>query len=268
MSIARMIRSDLVLSPARAPRRSRRPTLRSRCGLAASRRRIVASVLSAATGFQQGLADKQWPSTSKAISGILMPLRTTITGNRMVFDGDGKPYTLYDIHCQGNGGRVWRTEMRYSDFKKLAQGLSDRHRSSNDGSIAPPEIPKSINGLGSWLAGLSGAESPEFVKKRAVGLQGWLDLLTGLLDETDPLLLAALGAPNQHGTPPRTSTSLHGEEQRHPPSPRGPVPSSDRSESGRVEPSHAVQPPASLSGNLAWQLVWEAPPEVDCDAPL
>ena len=158
---------------------------------------------------------------------------------------------------------VWRTEMRYA-ISKLAQALSDRqeqqrwqHSSSRD----TKEHQRSWELVG-WT---ERAESPEFVKKRAVALQGWLDLLIGSpTDRSTPTCGSRCAEPAW--TPPRTSTSLHGEEQRHPPSPRGTVPSSDRSENGRVEPSHAVQSLASLSGNPAWQLVWEAPPEVDCDA--
>jgi hypothetical protein len=214
----------------------------------------------------------------------------TLPSWRMAFDDRGNPFTLYDVCVTLADGTSWTTEKRFSDFKRLSQQLTDRHRSDSSpaspnraksptreggsGSTGAhstllPELPKGILSAG-WLGGLSGVQSPEFLKRRQKGLHTWLGQLLRVLPVDDALLLHALSAPPrvrqmlQANAPAAASatpaacpgTLCGGSDTPSAATPAGSVPTADSA--GRP---HSVDPrpcgPSGSSRGLCWDLVWE-----------
>ena len=209
---------------------------------------------------------------TNAASDARPRLAVSVVGHRTAFDDRGQTYTLYDLQCSRDS-KSWKTAMRYSDMKKLSQALSERHKSSGIQKQPPPSIPDNIGGVGGWMAGLNGSASPEFVRKRAAGLQGWFEALAQVLPEDDPLLLSAFNAPR---TPAASSAVSPGASEVSTAGPSSATaasnPTPDRTASrapgaGAAEapaPAGSAAATASLhppQSSLTWELVWEAGPD-------
>lgn len=166
-----------------------------------------------------------------------------IADSRVAFDERGAPYTLYELRCDAGASTTWAVERRFTDFKRLSSRLAERHH-------ALPELPREILSAG-WLS--DGPLSPEFVKKRAAGLQAWLRALLLALPDDDELLLdfiADASARRVHQACARRAAA---------PAASTVVASPDdllvaaRCARSQTRPS------------LQWELLWEAPEEADTE---
>lgn len=173
-----------------------------------------------------------------------MPLSSSIRSTRTAFDERGQPYTLFELRTEG-GDYAWVAERRYSDFKKLSQTLQEKQRQAGN-ARAPPEMPKSN---ASWLGG--GSMNPDFIRKRAAGLDAWLQKLLQSHQEDEVLLqfLADTTARRKSLSGIAASAGRAGD---------GTTPAAGGATAATRTRVIAAAPPP-----LTWHLVWEAPADED-----
>ena len=195
--------------------------------------------------------------------GAHSPMQVSVTRSRAVFDERGAQYTLYELtRIDGPSDQCSTIEKRFSDFKQLHTQLVERHR-THGGPSAPLPLPQGAMAQ-RWSLGGSGNMSPDFVKRRARSLQGWLnDTLRAQPD--NEIVLHFLSSTSSGGRSRSASASGWGAL-----TPALPAcvatggsspcePSSPRSEATPARAS-ALGVGGALPA-LEWEVLWQAPEE-------
>ena len=142
------------------------------------------------------------------------PPRIEVTGTITATDARGYHYTLYRVHVTA-GSNKWTVERRFSDFKRLAEQL--RLRAADQGARASPHpaLPSSLMSA-PWTSG--GNMNPDFVVRRAKGLQSFLRALVHALPLSDSLISAFLTkVPHCLNPNPTPCASQHPQSRSAPP---------------------------------------------------
>ena len=151
-----------------------------------------------------------------------------VIGTLTAEDGRGTAYTLYRIQVTV-GTKLWRVEKRFSQFKQLSDQLRLR------GGATLPPFPASLS-TAPWTGG--GNMNPDFIAKRAFGLQAYVRELVRVLPMDDPLLYGPHGFLREGAT---------GEVEIG-------VADSIRVTERRLDPPNLVRP-----DEMEWAVLWEEP---------
>mmetsp|Transcript_35909 Transcript_35909/g.59518 ORF Transcript_35909/g.59518 Transcript_35909/m.59518 type:complete len:383 (+) Transcript_35909:24-1172(+) len=160
--------------------------------------------------------------------------------SRTEMDTKNFPYTVYSFTIDREG-ESWTIEHRFSEFKRLAESL--RQNAVDRGLPPPLPLPNAILSPGL----MASSRSPEFVAKRAAGLESYLSEL--VRTTADSVLLEFVAA-----KPPETDEN-----------PVLPSTESSQLVSDREEIKGSMQ---QSECRLQWVLLWEEPAEEEVADPL